>query len=83
MRVSFEVVNPEAVSLISKQSGGTFTPYMAHTGKTFDVLRVVTITVAWIVYRPQLGVALLIVAGGLSGGAIRKRHILSREWINP
>ena len=153
VRVSFEVINPEQVSLISKQSGSTFTPYVAHTGKTFDVLRegtftlaalieqeknanstltwvlrvmgllmlffgvrlilgplevladvipllgdlvgaglslvallvaatlgAVTIAVAWIVYRPLLGVALLIVAGGL--GYLIEQRVAKRRAVS-
>lgn len=138
VRVSFAVLGATDVSLIAQQVGASFTPYVAKTGKTFDVLRegthslaalieqekssnssltwfmrglglfllfiglrmvmsplealmdvipflgdllgagltliallvaatlgTATIAVAWIVYRPLLGVALLLVAGGL------------------
>jgi Transmembrane protein 43 len=138
VRVSFAVLRATDVSVISQQIGASFTPYIAKTGNTFDVLRegtyslaalieqekssnstltwilrglglfllflglrmilaplevlmdvvpflgdllgagltliallvaaavgTVTIAVAWIVYRPLLGVVLLLVAGGL------------------
>ncbi len=139
VRISFQIVKPLEVSLVSQQLGSSFEPFVSKTGKTLEmlspgtlsteamfiqaeksnatltlILRVVgfvlmfiglsmvlrplsvladvlpflgnlvsmatglvaflvagicalvTIAVAWVVYRPLLGVALLIAAGGLA-----------------
>lgn len=139
VRISFQIVKPLEVSLVSQQLGSSFEPFLSKTGKTLEmlspgtlsteamfiqaeksnatltlILRVVgfvlmfiglvmvlrplsvladvlpflgnlvsmatglvaflvagicalvTIAVAWVVYRPLLGVALLIAAGGLA-----------------
>jgi len=39
-RVSFQTVAPQTVSVVSKQSGSTFEPYMTKVGRTLDMLSV-------------------------------------------
>lgn len=145
MRVSFEVVEPGVVSIVSQQSGNSFIPYLAENGGKVELLEIgtksademfesaqttnkivtwvvrvigflfiffgfnmlltplevladvipfignivgagngiisfllalplafTTIAIAWIVYRPILGISLLVIGAGLIGVAIWK-----------
>ncbi|HEY9249614.1 MAG TPA: TMEM43 family protein [Rariglobus sp.] len=53
VRVSFQVIGAEDVSLISQQAGNRFTPYVAKTGKTFDVLREGSFTLAGLIEQEK------------------------------
>jgi hypothetical protein len=46
LRVSFKVAKPAAISVISRQTGDSFTPYVASTGKSIEMLAAGTLPAA-------------------------------------
>ncbi|MBW8036279.1 MAG: hypothetical protein FVQ79_11775 [Planctomycetes bacterium] len=46
LKITFQIVTPQGISLISQQAGSTFEPFLSKTGKNLELLKVGTFSAA-------------------------------------